>query len=326
MVNLNNAQPGLKYFILDYKGNSGRLTEKQQQMTITRFTFLLIVALVMAPPLYIPVSADVSTAATTLPAPTVISIWPGLAPGETKSGTGDAAASGGVTRVSDVFTPQLFVFTPNGGGHKRPAVLVFPGGGYGFLSQDLEGTEIASWLNGLGYVAIVLDYRVPNNREGALQDAQRSISLVRGRAKDWGIDPTRIGVLGFSAGGHLAARATVSYGSTTYAAVDKYDKISNRPDFALLIYPAYLIDSSKNVSPNVTPHAGMPPIFLTQTKDDPFLDAPEYFKALKDAGDQASLLIYDAGGHGYGLRLPETAEAHEWSDWAAVWLKSQLGD
>jgi acetyl esterase/lipase len=205
-------------------------------------------------------------------------------------------------------------------------VIILPGGGYSFLSQDSEGTEVAAWLNSLGYVSIILDYRVPNNRQGALQDIQRSISLVRGRAKDWGIDPTKVVVLGFSAGAHLAARAAVSFGSITYPAVDKYDKVSNRPDFALLIYPAYLIDSSKNISVEVIPHAGMPPIFLAQAKDDPFFEVPEYSKALKDAGDSASPLIYDTGGHGYGLRSPETSEAHQWPDWAAIWLKAQLGE
>lgn len=255
------------------------------------------------------------------PGPITLNVWPHLAPGETTSDVGRITDdhSGNVARLTDVTCPRLTVFRPSRPG-PRPAVLVFPGGGYGILSTDLEGTEVARWLNSLGFVAAVLYYRVPNKRDAAFQDAQRALSLVRARAKEFGVDPHRVGVLGFSAGGHLAARLAANYDTRAYAPMDGVDGESCRPDFALLIYPAYLI-ADGHPAPEVRPHRGMPPEFLMQTLDDPYLDVVDYAKALNQAGVSHHLIVYPNGGHGYGLRASPDQDVHHWPDEAADWLR-----
>lgn len=253
--------------------------------------------------------------------PITLDVWPDLAPGESTAQTGQSQAEGGVTRRSDVTRPQLLVFRPEGKG-SLPAVMVCPGGGYGILATDLEGTEVAHWLNGLGYVAAVLHYRVPGKRDAAFQDGQRALSLLRARAGQFGIDPKRLGVLGFSAGGHLSARLAAGYGKRAYTEIDAVDRASCRPDFALLIYPAYLMDKdSGRPAPEVRPQRGMPPMFLMQTMDDAYLDVPAYAQALQEAGVEHRAVTFDKGGHGYGLRLPPNQPAHAWSDEAALWLR-----
>lgn len=254
--------------------------------------------------------------------PVTMNIWPHLAPGETTMETGRVTDdhSGNVTRLTDITAPQMIVYgLPGGSAH--PAVLVFPGGGYSILASDLEGSEIAQWLNSLGFVAAVLHYRVPNNRAGAYQDAQRAVSLLRAQATKWGIDPHRLGVIGFSAGGHLAARLASSAGERTYAPVDASDRESDLPNFALLIYPAYLTQPDGQIAPEVRPLRTMPPMFLAQTRDDPYLDAPAYAAALEADGVPTRCVIYDTGHHGYGLRLPPSVPAHYWPKEAAAWLR-----
>ena len=252
--------------------------------------------------------------------PITVDVWPGLAPGETTRDVGKTEKSGGILRMSDVTRPQLLVFAAPGAG-SHPAVMVCPGGGYSILALDLEGTEIAQWLNGLGITAAVLEYRVPDKREAALADAQRALSLLRSRSRAFGIDPRRLGVLGFSAGGHLAARLSVGSAVRAYAPIDAVDRADDRPDFTLLLYPAYLLDGAGRIAPEVKPHTEMPPTFLTQTMDDPFLDAPEYASALEAVGVQTRGAFYAAGGHGYGLRATQDKPVHEWPDEAAAWLR-----
>lgn len=257
--------------------------------------------------------------------PLTLDVWPGLAPGESALQLGRSRTEGGVTRMSDVSRPQLLVFRPEGTG-PHPAVMVCPGGGYQILATDLEGTEVARWLNTLGFVAAVLHYRVPGKRDAAFQDAQRALSLLRARAGEFGIDPRHLGVLGFSAGGHLSARLAAGSNTHAYPPVDAVDRASCRPDFALLIYPAYLMDkNSGRPAPEVRPHRGMPPVFLTQTRDDSYLDAPAYAKALQEAGVEGHAVMYEKGGHGYGLRLPADQPAHAWADEAAAWLRRHAG-
>ena len=244
-----------------------------------------------------------------------LDVWPGLAPGESTADTGRVTDdhSGGVTRVTDVTRPQLHLYPAPGPG-PHPAAMVCPGGGYQLLAADLEGSDIARWLNGLGLTAAVLTYRVPDKRDAALQDAQRALSLLRTRAQELGIDSRHLGVIGFSAGGHLAARLAANAQGDA------------RPDFAALVYPAYLFDKVTGApASEVRPHAGMPPVFLTQTRDDSYLDAPAYAAALQAVGVPTRSVIYDTGGHGYGLRLPTTQPAHAWSDEAAAWLGQQIG-
>ncbi len=272
----------------------------------------------------LPVLAMTSIRGVAAPAATttviLLDVWPDLAPGETTRDVGKMEKSGDVLRVSDVTRPQLLIFPAPGTG-LHPAVMVCPGGGYSILALDLEGTEIARWLNGLGITAAVLEYRVPDKREAALGDGQRALSLLRARSQTFGIDPHRLGVLGFSAGGHLAARLSVGSPTRAYTPIDTVDRADDRPDFTLLLYPAYLLDGAGRIAPEVKPHAGMPPTFLMQTMDDSFLDAPEYASALEAVGVPARSAFYAVGGHGYGLRAPKEKPVHEWPDEAAAWLQ-----
>lgn len=245
--------------------------------------------------------------------PAVIDVWPGLAPGETTRDPGTSETSGGVTRLGAVTQPRLVLY-PAAGKGPHPAVMVCPGGGYSLLAMDLEGTEIAHWLNGLGFTVAVLEYRVPGKREGAFQDGQQALTLLRSRTKELGIDSHHLGVLGFSAGGHLCARLACASGPR-----------DARPDFAALICPAYLLGTAGLPAPEVKPHAGMPPLLLMQTQDDPYLDAPAYSTALRDVGVPTTTAFYARGGHGYGLRLPPDTPAYAWAAEAASWLQTQKG-
>lgn len=258
-------------------------------------------------------------------APVTINVWPKLAPGETTAEVGkdNGDHGGNILRLTGITCPTLTITRPEGEG-ARPAVMVCPGGGYGILAVDLEGTEVAEWLNREGYVAAVLHYRVPGKRDGALQDAQRAISTLRANAGAYGIDPKHIGVLGFSAGGHLSVRLACSE-KRTYEPMDDIDKASCRPDFALPIYPAYLAGKDGRVAADVKPHAGMPPMFLVQTADDPFYCAPAYAKALEEVKVPVKLVVYEKGGHGYGLRAAADKPVHAWPAEAARWIKEQVG-
>jgi acetyl esterase/lipase len=250
-----------------------------------------------------------------------IRIWPHFAPGETSADPGHIGdTSGNVTRVMDVTSPMLFVYgaTP---GAKKPAVIVCPGGGYSILAADLEGSEVANWLQGLGFVAAVLHYRTPNNREGAYQDGRRAISWMRCSAAQWGVDICRVGVMGFSAGGHLATRLAAGGSERPYRPVDEIDRYDSRPDFALPIYPAWLIDRATGQPPReVAPNPLMPPLFLAQSCDDSHFCTEEYAKIARGAGADVTSKVYESGGHGYGLRLSSDIPASQWAADAAKWL------
>jgi acetyl esterase/lipase len=256
---------------------------------------------------------------------TPIKIWPGLAPGETTSLPGRVLddQGGNVTRVTDVTGAEMTMYGADSQ-QKRPCVLVCPGGGYEILATDLEGTEIAQWLASLGYVAPVLHYRVPNNRLGALQDGQRALSLLRSCADDFGIDANRVGVMGFSAGGHLAIRMAVAGTERAYDRVDELDDHTCRPDFALGIYPAFLNDSVTNAPmPDVMPRPGMPSLFLAQSRDDDHFCVEAYSTALDRVGVSVQSVAYASGGHGYGVRLPADVPAARWQADAAEWLQAR---
>lgn len=206
--------------------------------------------------------------------------------------------------------------------------MVFPGGGYRIVAIDLEGTEVCNWLNSVGVNCVLLKYRVPETgpfpKSGAaLQDAQRALGMVRQHAAEWHIDPKRVGVLGFSAGGHLAAAVSTHYEQRLYPAVDAADQLSCRPDFAVILYPGYLVNADKNFafSPDIPVTASTPPAFLVQAEDDSVHveNAVEYFMALKKAGVPAELHTYAQGGHGYGLR-PTDKPVTRWPQLAAHWL------
>jgi dienelactone hydrolase len=272
--------------------------------------------------------------------PKPVALWPGKAPGETKDlpPEGDTTkpadrpvAGKAVVRLGNVANPTLTVYSPAAGKNTGAAVLVCPGGGYNILAWDLEGTEICAWLNSLGVTGVLVKYRVPRRaglekHAAPLQDAQRALGLVRQRAAELGVDPQRIGVLGFSAGGHLAAVLSNQHATRTYEAVDAADTVSCRPDFSVLIYPAYLTIKEKGdaVAPEL-PVSGTvtPPTFLAMAEDDPIRveTALFYYAALKNAKVPAEMHLYPKGGHGYGLR--RTADdVTTWPDRVGDWLKA----
>ena len=231
-------------------------------------------------------------------------------------------------RLGNVSSPTITLYAPTPANAPAPAVVVFPGGGYSILAIDLEGTEVCDWLNSAGIACVLLKYRVPDSgpypkSAAALQDAQRAVGLVRQHAKEWNIDSTRVGVLGFSAGAHLAAALSTHYDKRLYDPVDSADQLSCRPDFAVVVYPGYLALAEKGMTPNpdIQPTAQTPPSFIVQAEDDPVHveNATTYFLELKKANVPAELHIYAEGGHGYGLRrtaLPVTT----WPDSVVTWL------
>lgn len=258
---------------------------------------------------------------------TIMYLWPGAVPGETGAKhppeiTGNH--QGNVTRLTDITNPSLTVFFPKANRQNGAAVLVCPGGGYSILAINLEGYEIAHWLNHLGFTAFVLEYRVPDNRAGALQDAQRAMRVIRSRAKDWKINPDKIGVMGFSAGGSLSARISTEYDENHYKPVDAVDSFSCKPDFAVLIYPAYLDEGpNHSLTPELKLNSQTPPMFIFQTADDPYGNSSLVMAgALRNAKIPFELHIYPKGHHGYGLRAGNPA-AEEWPPLAAKWLEEQ---
>jgi acetyl esterase/lipase len=252
---------------------------------------------------------------------TVVELWPeGKVPGNLpKEAEKDMPARGdNVRRVTNIGKPTVAVFSAPK--KDAPAVVICPGGGYSYLCIDKEGTDVAAWLQSQGITAIVLKYRAPNNRAGALQDVQRALSVARENAAAWNVDPKRLGVMGFSAGGHLAARASNGFDERTYAAVDTIDKHSCRPDFAVLVYPAYLDDKKGNVSPDMNLKAKIPPTLILHTEDDkPYVPGSKlYAAALVEAKHPHELKVYPTGGHGYGLR--STGAAKAWPEDTLAWL------
>ena len=272
--------------------------------------------------------------------PEPVRLWPKDAPGE-KGGIGaetdttkptDGLVGGKrLMRIANVATPTMSIFSPPKDKDTGAAVLICPGGAYNILAWDLEGTEVCDWLNSLGVTGVVLKYRVPR-REGLekhtapLQDAQRALGLVRSRAKELGLDPQRLGVLGFSAGGHLAAALSTGFDTRTYEPLDDADKASCRPDFTILIYPAYLTlkDEGDKLAPEIKVTASTPPTFLAMAQDDPIRveTALFYALALKNAKVPCELHVYPTGGHGYGLRPSEHAVT-TWPARAAEWMEKR---
>lgn len=226
------------------------------------------------------------------------------------------------TRITNVSRPTLTLFpAPQ---KNSPTLIVCPGGGYSYVVVDKEGSEVAAWLNANGYGALVLKYRVPNNRAGALQDVQRALSLARVNAADWNIDPKRLGIIGFSAGGNLAAKSSTLFDTRSYPAIDAVDQQSCRPDFAVLVYPAYLDDKAGHVSPDLDLGSNIPPTLIVHSEDDkPFVPGSKlYAAALKEAEIPHEFLLYPTGGHGYALRCERDAKT--WPRDAMEWLGKTL--
>ncbi len=269
--------------------------------------------------------------------PNPIPLWPGLAPGETNTNStvtehdtskpGEGLVAGKpIIRLGQVTQPTITIFRPPADKNTGAAVLVCPGGAYSILAYDLEGSEVCDWLNSIGVTGVLLKYRVPRHDAAPLQDAQRALGLTRQHASELGIDPHRIGVLGFSAGGNLAAKLCANCAQRTYPVADAADALSCRPDFQILIYPAYLTSTNApgKLVPDVDVTTNTPPTFLVMAENDPVRveNVLTYAQALKQVKVPLELHVYPTGGHGFGLRRtkePVTA----WPDRAAEWMENQ---
>jgi acetyl esterase/lipase len=262
------------------------------------------------------------------PKPELIQLWPGQAPGETAPGVEDKMEKGGVVSVT---RPTIAVYRPAKDKDTGAAVVVAPGGGYRMLAITHEGTDVASWLTSIGVTAVLLRYRVPRRPDDAedklpLQDAQRAVSLVRSRAADWGIDPARVGFLGFSAGGHLTANVSTNFDRRAYETIDEADKTSCRPDFAVLVYPGGILDKQDKtrLRDQIRVSKETPPSFLVVSTDDQG-SAPGtivLYLALRAAGVPAELHVYATGGHGYGMRKMDKPCA-SWPLRCEEWMRSR---
>jgi len=277
----------------------------------------------------------------------VLPVWPGAIPGDygtigpervrapAEAPTKTAKWITGVTR------PTLTIFRPAKEKNTGAAMLICPGGGYWNLAWDLEGEEVAEWLNTVGVTGLVLKYRVPRRpgqperlpAPGPLFDAQRAVSLVRSRAAEWDIDSNRIGIVGFSAGGHLAVATATQFDQRGYEPIDDIDKSSCRPDFAVAVYPGYFIEQQPaGVEPNknvLAPYMRIPnqtpPILLAHATDDPVASSENsvmMYLALKRANVAVELHVYAQGGHGFGVRK-SSLPCSTWTDRCVAWLQDQ---
>lgn len=286
------------------------------------------------------------------PGHTQIPIWPGTPPDsapmpgqETEGQTTSMVAGRPWTWVANVSQPTITVYAPKGK-NTGAAVVVLPGGGFEVLAIDLEGTETCDWLTSKGITCVLLKYRVPSEpydwrcEDGkavgipcypdnlatstrSLEDLQRTIGLVRLHAKEWRIDPHKIGVAGFSAGGFLAAEISTKYQQRLYARVDDADKESARPDFAILVYPGHLATDNDSLNPNVPVSSETPPTFVVQAQDahiDPVHESLVYDAALAKAGVPVEMHLYAQGGHAFGLRPTSFPITTEWPKLVEKWL------
>ncbi|MCR4413280.1 MAG: DUF4038 domain-containing protein, partial [Thermoguttaceae bacterium] len=279
-------------------------------------------------------------------APQVVELWPGAVPDETGNlGPERSLMSPKLDRkqvevteptklVTNVSRPTLTIYRPPEDKATGTAVLICPGGGYWNLYWQLEGEEVAAWLNSLGATGMILKYRVPRRADDVkgeparrpLQDAQRAVSLVRSNAARWGIDPRQIGIVGFSAGGHLAIATATNFDKRSYAPIDEIDKVSCRPDFAIGVYSGYLKAKDKDeLSPGLRVPAGTPPVFLAHGGAD-IISPPEHsvvmYLALKKAGIPAELHVYATAAHDFGVR-PSDHPCSTWTQSCAAWLRHQ---
>lgn len=260
-----------------------------------------------------------------------LDVWPHLAPGETTRSLGEAqppraGEAPPVTRVAGVSRPTFTVHVPEN--PNGSAVVILPGGGFRIVVPDKEGTEAADWLVQHGVTCFVLSYRTTAERSAEawrkpLQDAQRTLALVRSRADQWNLDPQRIGLLAFSAGGQVGTRLLCDGGKLAYEPIDEVDRVSHRPDFALLIYPWNLYDSQTGtLIEGLEVPENAPPTFLVHTDNDrsSSLGTVLVYAGLKKHAIPAELHVYGNGGHGYGLRPVDGSQISTWTDHAAHWL------
>lgn len=270
--------------------------------------------------------------------PALMPLWPGKAPGDTQElppegdttkPNGNLVAGKRVMRIGNVSTPTITVFQPPPGKETGTAVIVCPGGGHSILAWDLEGTEVAEWLTSIGVTGIVLKYRVParvkaTNYFAAVQDAQRAVSLVRSLASQWGINSQRIGIAGFSAGGQTAGLTALFRNERLYAPVDKADQTPCRPDFGILIYPAYFVEKeSAGLRSEIKVEKDAPPLFFAHAWDDRISPLNSLLLAaeLKKQGIVAEVHMYASGGHGFGLRRVESQPCTTWPLACEAWMQ-----
>jgi acetyl esterase/lipase len=331
-----DIDPGMVAFQLAWC-SAGNLIPKlaSAQRRLRRFTCLLLVV-------WIGAALGVLGADN----PTVLETWPDKVPDE----SGDIGPErvrmspqfdrkqSEVTEptklITDVSKPTITIYKPPRLTATGTAILIFPGGGYWNLYWQLEGEDVAAWLNSIGITGVILKYRVPR-RSGEreeeparrpLQDAQRAVSLVRSKAKEWGIDPQRIGVVGFSVGGHLAMAVATNFHKRSYERLDEVDEVSCRPDFAISVYPGLLKANDKDeLAPWLHVPADTPPVFLVHGGDD-IISSPQesvvMFRVLKQANVPAELHIYAGATHGFGVRKTDRPFSG-WTEVCVRWLRNQ---
>ena len=280
--------------------------------------------------------------ATAAPEPEVVPLWPGAAAGdagipreehfrELKVNGKDYEVGGKPTKwKTDVSKPTLTIYRPEKSKETGVSMLIAPGGGYHNLGWDVEGEEVADWLASIGITGIILKYRCPRRPGdetgvpplGPLKDAQRAVSLVRSRAAEWGLDPKKIGMVGFSAGGHLSGATATNHETRAYEPVEDVDKVSCRLDFAVMLYSGYFRHKDA-LSPTIKTPANIPPLFIAHATDDAISDSLHsitMYEAMKKAGAPVELHIYATGGHGWGVRkVGHPCET--WTDSCVAWLK-----
>lgn len=289
----------------------------------------------------------VASAAEGAETPLVVDLWPGQVPGDNPSTIGpekflELKVNGKTYEVggkptkwlTNVTHPTITLRRPPKDRDNGTAVLICPGGGYHNLGWDVEGEEVAAWLNSLGVTGVILKYRVPRRpgdvkgepAPGPLKDAQRAVSLVRSRAKEWGIDPQRIGMVGFSAGGHLALAAATHFDKRAYDPSDDVDQVSCRPDFAIAAYSGYLaVKDTYELAPYIRVPAETPPVFLVHASDDTISDVANsvvMYQALKRAKVPVELHVYASGGHGFAVR-DVGQPCSTWTRNCVDWLRSR---
>ncbi|HEY8749866.1 MAG TPA: alpha/beta hydrolase [Tepidisphaeraceae bacterium] len=261
---------------------------------------------------------------------TTIKLWPGTPPGDTKD-LGAEKWSNNNRTLTNVSTPDIAVYRPDKAKDAHVAILVCPGGGFTNLAMQHEGSQVAQWLNSIGITGIVLKYRVPA-REGmprymaGFQDGQRAMSIVRSKAAEWQIDPAKIGIMGFSAGGQVAADVETNF-ERSYKAVDDMDKVDIRPDFAILVYPGGIVPRTGGTPGELTPDVKVtdhtPPTMLVVADNDPGVKNSIYmYLALKQAKVPAELHVYSEGGHGFGMN-PSPGPHATWTHRVEDWLDAQ---
>ena len=276
--------------------------------------------------------------------PLVVDVWPGKPADDDTATIGEEKSfqlmvkgkpyevDGKPTKwLTNVTKPTLTVYPAPKDRNTGVAMIICPGGGYHNLGWDHEGTEIAEWLNSIGITGVILKYRCPRRPAdekgvppaGPLKDAQRAVSLVRSRAKEWGIRPDRIGMVGFSAGGHLVGSTSTRFEQRTYAAVDDVDRVSCRPDFGIMLYSGYF-KVGDGLSPTVKTPKDAPPLFFVHATDDPISDVEHsvtFYLALKRAKVDCEMQIFASGGHGFGVR--PGSPCFGWTRTCQDWLKAR---